>query len=192
MRVIGLVGKKRSGKDTAADWMTRDWDCATKVAFADPVKNALMAILGCQSVDAMEAEFGKEDPIPFLGGVSLRRMYQTLGTEWGRRLIHPHLWIKLMDRRLAQLEKEGFELVVVSDVRFENEANYLRNRGARMVHIIRPNPTELKPWWTRWRTHFSEKGVKPERWETVIHNDSTLEAFRRKLSRHLLDVVCES
>lgn len=192
MRVIGLVGKKRSGKDTAADWMTKGCPLSAKIAFADPLKNAMVALLGCKSVEDMEAEFGKEDPIPFLGGVSLRKMYQTLGTEWGRRLIHSHLWIKLMDRRLDQLEKEGFELVVVSDVRFENEAEYLRNRGARMVHIVRPDPQELKPWWTRWRTHASEKGVKPERWETVIHNDSTLEAFRRKLSRCLFDVVCES
>lgn len=188
--IIGLVGNKGSGKDTAADWMLKEFFSGTKVAFADPMKEAVAAMLGCDSVEAMEQEFGKEDPIPFLRGVSLRRIYQTLGTEWGRKLIHPNLWIKLMDRRIAKMEKAGFDFIVVSDVRFENEAKYLRDRLATLIFIERPQPRKFRSWWAR--EHISEKGVARLPWETLIKNDSSLQVFLDKVRRCSLELLLGS
>lgn len=195
--LIGLVGKKRVGKDTAAEYIHQNLGPGkvSRVAFADPLKAAVATLLGYPTVEELELMLGKENPIPWLGGVSLRRLYQTLGTEWGRRLIHPRLWLILMGRRLARLEEEGCQVIVITDVRFENEAEFIRDRGGVLIHIERQVPTprlSLKDLMKRVLTHASERGVKRLPGEPVILNLSSLEIFKVKVLRVLHQVLCSA
>jgi dephospho-CoA kinase len=188
--LIGLVGKKRVGKDTAADILLQELGpIATKVAFADPLKDAVAALFGYTAWYDMERELGKEDPIPWLGGITLRRIYQTLGTEWARKMVHPEIWVKLMDRRIFKLQEQGYRVVVITDIRFDNEAEYLRSKFGSLIHIERPEPKEMKPWWTRYRMHLSERGLTPLPGELVIRNDNGLESYRVKVLSNLSRVL---
>ena len=62
---------------------------------------------------------------------------QTLGTEWGRELVHPHLWILLANERLKVLRGAGIGMLI-SDVRFQNEADWIRSEGGIVLEIRRP------------------------------------------------------
>ena len=70
---------------------------------------------------------------------------QTLGTEWGRDQVHPELWIRHAQRRLDNYRRVSVN-VVVTDVRFPNEADWLRANGGELWHVLRktaPNVVNL-------------------------------------------------
>lgn len=116
--LIGLLGRKGSGKDTAAmALLSRGYQ---NVKFAGALKDMVRALLSYQGVDPHTVERMvegdlKEEPTIFLGGQSPRFAMQTLGTEWGRNLIADDLWVKSAIRRAGDLR------TVITDVRFPNE-----------------------------------------------------------------------
>src|SRR5690606_32540033 len=86
-RIIGLAGPAGSGKSTVAA-ILRSRHAYCELPFAKRIKDALANLL---EIAPFELERHKEEPLPWLG-VSPRYMMQTLGTEWGRTMIHPDIW----------------------------------------------------------------------------------------------------
>ncbi len=173
MLLIGLAGRARSGKDTAAAYLAERYGLVS-MAFAAPIKEMVGVLLGvpAQALDGVL----KEEPLEGLG-VSPRALYQTLGTEWGRELVHPDLWQWVAERRLLMLELAGgtrYAGVVFSDVRFPNEAAWIRARGGTVVHIVRPEAPAV-------RAHVSELGLEVEPGDLVVRNDDTLETLHARL-----------
>lgn len=153
--VIGVTGKARSGKDTLSEHLyTRlGFDC-NRAAFADPVKDMLKAI----GIDDIEGY--KEEVHPLLG-VTSRKMMQTLGTEWGREAIGEDTWINLTKEK-----GKGKKFLVISDVRFENEANFVRENGI-LLHVT--GRGGIKGF------HKSESGVKFQLGDFRIDNGYDIE-----------------
>lgn len=162
--VVGLAGPARSGKDTTADWFVRVWGFY-KYSLASPIKVALRAGLGL-TASHTDGDL-KEEPLPGIGK-SPRQLMQTLGTEWGRQMIHPDIWLTMAQRR------NGYEpFMVVPDVRFPNEAEWVRQNGI-LVHIRRPGATSVSE-------HASEDGIKPIEGEVVVLNNRTVEDLHTTL-----------
>lgn len=137
-RLIAFCGPAGAGKSTAADALVEDgW---VRVKFADPLKNMVRAFYrscGIEDNDFIESRIEgayKEEPDPFLKGRTPRHAMQTLGSEWGRDLIHPELWIEAWRQRVLQMADRGLD-VVVDDCRFPNEADAVRRLGGRIVEI---------------------------------------------------------
>ena len=153
--VIGVTGKARSGKDTLSEHLyTRlGFDC-NRAAFADPLKDMLRAI----GIDDIEGY--KEEVHPLLG-VTSRKMMQTLGTEWGREAIGEDTWINLTKEK-----GKGKKFLVISDVRFENEANFVRENGI-LLHVT--GRGGIKGF------HKSESGVKFQLGDFRIDNGYDIE-----------------
>lgn len=164
--VIGLAGRARVGKDTAASFLLAAIG-GYRYSFADPMRGMLLQ-LGIDMNDPYWIE-RKEDIIPALGR-SPRYLMQTLGTEWGRNLVHPQLWLLLAQQRLLQ-NGPG---MIVTDVRFENEADWVRSQGGRVVHILRDDAAKVE-------AHTSEAGVAVADDDLIIHNNGTLEEFQDRL-----------
>lgn len=159
--IIGIAGKKRSGKDTAAKVFERLG--FTHDSFAAPMKRFVQDIVGHELRDE-----DKEAPMEWLDGMTPRRMWQTLGTEWGRMMVHPDLWVRSMMRRAPPM-------CVISDVRFENEAAAIRAAGGVIVHIYR------RPMMSD--GHVSEAGVKFRDGDFIVHNTGTLSEFINSVER---------
>ena len=173
--VVGISGPARSGKDTAADFFS-----ALKYArysFAGPLKQGLRAMLGL-SLDHTDGNLKECELEPF--GVSPRRMMQNLGTEWGRELIHDDIWLLRADKVITEWRAEDPNLrgVVISDVRFENEANWCREQGGLLVHLQRPDAATVL-------AHASEAGVEVKPSDHVVQNDGSIDELHRKLSNIL-------
>jgi len=119
----------------------------------------------------------KEQVIPALG-VSPRRLMQTLGTEWGRQLINPDLWLILAKQLLLNYGPG----MVIADVRFENEAAWVREQGGRVIHIERPDNVTVE-------AHASEAGIefKGEEGDIKIVNGGSLEDLQQTI-RGIFDV----
>lgn len=131
MKLIGLMGKARSGKDTVADYLQGEHSFG-RYAFADPMKDMLEAAFGDKFRNG-----DRERPIAWLGK-SPRQLMQSLGTEWGRDEVHPDLWV-LIANEAWQVSKARGESLVVSDVRFANEAQWIVDQGGVLIEIVRDN-----------------------------------------------------
>lgn len=160
--LIGLTGQAGCGKDTFAAILT-EIDAYHKMAFADPLKNMICSLLEV-SRQKLEDRYFKESILPNLRK-SPRQLMQTLGTEWGRQQVHPDIWLTLCKNKiLRHIENRH---VVVTDVRFENEASMIREMGGTIVHIIRPDIQKVQD-------HVSEAGVFRRVEDIRIFNDRDL------------------
>jgi hypothetical protein len=90
-----------------------------------------------------------------------------LGTEWGRDLIHPDIWV-IAAR--AQIERYGDADIVFDDVRFENEASMIRELGGLIIHVDRLGNDDND-------RHRSEDGIYDQTADRFIDNDGDLESF---------------
>lgn len=143
--LIGLCGAAGSGKSAAADVLCREYGFV-QIAFADTLRDMLFAMLGNQGIDhawITEPRL-KERPIAALG-ISGRQLMQTLG-DWGRSL-HPDFWVHALARSAGMAEQMPpgtapcHDRIVISDVRYPNEAAWLRKHGGVLVHISRHSGT---------------------------------------------------
>lgn len=180
MRNIGIVGRKRSGKDTAAQALVRERGYA-RHGLADPLKDAALKLdpyvhvlpeygLGIRLSEVVEAHGWEaaKDVFP-----EVRRVLQKLGDEAGRQVHGERTWIDQLLRRVAEENAHG-RPVVVPDVRYPNEADELRRAGFLVVRIDRPGcdpaPGE----------HASEQ-VERLKVHLIIENTGTVEELHKAI-----------
>lgn len=175
--LIGFTGPAGVGKDEAARRLNLLLPHYDTYAFAKPIKAAL-ATLGFQEPKTREE---KESLVPGLGS-SYRRLAQTLGTEWGRDCIRPDFWLWLAKQRAAKQPN-----LLVTDVRFENEAVWIRESGGLMVHVEGRETTVTG----QEATHASEAGIAVQAGAYLLPNFSGLTELDhqvRKLAIHITEL----
>jgi hypothetical protein len=104
-------------------------------------------------------------------------MMQTLGTEWGREMIHPELWIRACQRRIQVAIDRG-QCVVISDVRFKNEADAIRSVGGTILRVVRVTNESQD-------SHASEAEIESIHSDFLLSNDSDLYTLRRTVDTML-------
>lgn len=148
--LIGFAGPIGSGKDTMARAMA-DIMHGRVFKFAQPLYDM------AQVIDpAFHPNMPHKDKVEFVLGrkeLGTRRNFlQMLGTEFGRNMIYSDIWNTIQDDLLSKYEGPVF----YSDVRFENEAAFIRNKGGHIIHLrcnwVMPTTPEAN-------LHTSEKGV---------------------------------
>lgn len=160
--IIGICGAAGAGKGSVASIL--EMRGFATLSFADPLYAAVSAITGL-TVAELQDRKTKEEPIDWIGS-SPRRLLQSLGTEWGRNMIHPEIWVMAtMQRMLAGGE------YCIPDVRFVNEAAAIRARGGVVWRVERPGHALLAG---DAAAHASERGIPDEYVDSVITNDGTL------------------
>lgn len=172
--VIGLTGPRRSGKDTVRRFILAHQG-GYPYSMADPMRAMLMAGFGIDLNDPYW-EAKKELVIPGLG-VSPRNMMRTLGTEWGRNLVNRDVWLILAKGRMIA---DGAGMVI-ADIRFENEAQWVRYMGGRIVHVSNPRVSAAVE-------HTSDEPIKEEPGDGFIVNAGTLDELQDSV-RQLLHVA---
>ncbi len=180
-RIIGIAGIARSGKDTVADMIQAElnkdrlpfassWE---RYSLAGPLKEMLHVGLGLTDKDPLA------EP---LYGVSYRTLAQTLGTEWAREMICDDIWLRIATRRTAG------KSVIISDLRFENEADWVRKAGGLVIHIERRGQERIAE-----SGHKTEAGIAARHGDYKILNCGTLEDLQRVISKQvapdLLDIL---
>lgn len=182
IKLIGLTGYAGTGKDTVRKILEEHGFIG--LAFADPIREMLRTLMQGAGICSgyMDDRALKEEIIPHLG-VSYRHMAQTLGTEWGRSL-QPDLWLRLAGRNMDSYIGAG-ELLsdipvrfVVSDVRFEDEADWIRERGGVIWQINRPGATPV-------RAHASEEGIAQIKPDMVINNTGNMFHLRMAVAQQI-------
>ena len=133
-KVIGLLGFAGSGKGTVADILVDQYGY-TKISIADSVKDVASVLFGWPrdllEGDTKESREFRETKDLFwtrkLGyDFTARMALQKIGTEAGREVFHPDLWIFTLEKKLEYSNR-----IVIADTRFPNEIQFLKNKGPR-------------------------------------------------------------
>ncbi len=172
MRLIGVAGPARAGKDSIASWMRSNMNAHVD-HFAKPIKDAISGWLTL-APGVWDSTESKETKLPGIGK-SPREMAQLLGTEFGRELVHPDFWVLAMGYRLAAAGRPA--IVVIPDVRFENESAFIRGLGGYVIHVTRPGADGN----VGIKGHASEAGVAYQPGDLLFDNCGTLEDMHRRL-----------
>jgi len=210
VKLIGLTGAARSGKDTAAkiirdhmiDYCDAEPDFSKHIvlaleAFAAPLKSMLAMLLdffGRGNIMQPETlapylDGDRKEEVLEEIGVSCRSMLQTLGTDWGREKVHRDLWLNCMKKRIeayTDVCNLGYShaLVVITDVRFDNEAKLVKELGGVVVQVCRDTVPEVGD-----EDHPSEAGVSPHLIDMTVKNNGTVEEFGEALKEALGDLL---
>lgn len=130
--LLGIHGKARVGKDTVADYLVQNHGYIRN-GLADPLKRAAQHMFFLTDAQRDSDEL-KEIVIPYWG-MSPRQMFQKLGTEGGRMVFGDDLWLKRWTYHYNTYKDHTN--YVVSDIRFSNEADYVRSLGGIIIHVTR-------------------------------------------------------
>lgn len=167
--LIGIAGKAGAGKDTLAMALEEHAKFTTQ-SFAWPLKMGLAAMFNFVESDWYDRDW-KERPLEGVG-ISPRRLAQTIGTDWGRRL-DGDIWVKAAQR---SIEAHSDTRIVIPDVRFENEARFIREHGT-LLHVLRDSNSLTDAFAAQ---HESEAGVLIDiTRDYVLRNESTLLEYQR-------------
>lgn len=161
VRLVALTGLAGCGKSTAAQvFLDAGWK---RVKFASPLKDMCRAM--GMTDDMIEGHL-KETPIDWLGGKTPRYVMQTIGTDWGRKMVSEGLWVDLATRDIRTALSAGHN-VIVDDCRFQNEADAIRALGGAVVALVGRGGIA--------GSHESESGVGAD---IVYDNTGTVDELR--------------
>lgn len=170
--LFALLAKKRSGKDTVADYLVENHGFI-KLAIADPLKIACRAIFSFTE----EQLYGNDkEKIDEYWNKSPREIFQFIGTDLLRNQFDKELWIKAIKKKYYDIIKKNPNAkVVVSDVRFQNELDAVVEMGCTAIKIVRPNINFND-------LHSSEKGIDDIKgFHIILKNDTSVENLYKKV-----------
>lgn len=164
--LIGITGQKRTGKDTLGEEFVKLG--YKRVGLADPIKEFAEALNPYlfnhghklnYTVESRGWEAAK-DEVP-----EVRTLLQKLGTEAGRTILGDNVWVDAAMKRVAETDGP----VVITDVRFDNEAQAILDAGGIVIRVTRPGIGNSGD------THASEAGIKRTLVTHDYVNDGSLE-----------------
>ena len=164
--------------------------------FADTIKDIACMLIGCTRAQLEDQEFKQKELgeewwycvaddgsyIPYeqnlhknkvvnLVKLTPRKLLQLLGTECGRQIIHPNIWVNSL---FADYKKDSNW--IITDVRFPNEAQAIKDKGGIMIRINRPL-------YRLDDQHPSETALDNYNFDYVIENEGSIDELVQKIKQ---------
>ena len=175
--IIGLSGYARCGKDTVAQVLIDNY-VFERVAFADPIREILLELDPTlekgTSLRSMVEDYGWEvaKALP-----EVRRLLQVLGVS-ARNILGQTIWVDTAVTKLSSSDKR----YVITDVRFENEAEAIKRLGGEVWRVERPGVEAVN-------NHVSESSLGSWEFDKYIHNGGTLEDLEFLIKMEMQSVL---
>jgi len=203
--IIGICGFIGSGKDTVADYLVNFHEFRRE-SFANTLKDAVAAVFGWDRTmlegRTKEAREWREQVDPWwaerldMPTLTPRWILQYWGTEVCRKNFHDDIWIASLENKL----RNSKDNVVISDCRFPNEIQSIRNAGGIVVRVIRGDEPEWYndavavnrgPKHLRWalskerlnqfKIHASETAWVGTKFDAVLDNNGSISDLFEKI-----------
>lgn len=194
-RVIAMHGDPGSGKDTVGGYLVEHHGY-TRLAFADRLKEACEALnpiigyrddlqLRNQLADGEHPTFVPmrlQEAVARYGWDEAKRLYpevrrtqRYLATEVVRDLVDPTYWVDYVEAQIPDYER-----VVITDLRFPNEAEMVWRHSGQIWWVKRPDsPYHFD------MNHRSEDWHPSSEWDVPIRNAGTLEDLHEMIESAL-------
>lgn len=190
MILLGIAGRKGSGKDTLASSLLRWWGHSASLLkdgsiyhMADTLKEVSMGLFGLDHSLVYGTQQQKESPTAYAWGdmptydlmadpkpprnkrMTGREFLQYFGTEVCRTM-NPMVHIDATIKRILADEEQSMAidyLAVVADLRFPNECDVIRRHGGKVVLLTRGEAAKSDG-------HASENSLENYEFDAVIDN----------------------
>lgn len=173
MFLIGLHGRARSGKDTTARLIYElSEDPVSRHALAGPLKKAAAKLF---SLTESQLYGDQKEVVDPYWGATPRKIMQLLGTEALRNTFGQDMHLRILARKLLN---DPSPIAVITDVRFENEAEFVLLRGGIVVEILRPEGVMVEQ-------HASEVPLPRHLVTKTILNDGSIEDLKERVNELL-------
>ena len=167
--------------------------------FAGKLKEIAAILIGCDVSDFEDREFKEKELGEEWDRLTPRKLLQLLGTEAGREIIHPNIWVNALfaDYKVTnncsqhsdglwytsehgEAESKVIPVYpnwIITDVRFPNEAQAIKDRGGVVIRINKPQLIE------RDFEHLSETSLDNYEFDHVIENNGSIEELVEKVKQ---------
>jgi len=176
--IIGLSGYARSGKDEVAKILVSEFNFE-RVAFADAIRdllyqmNPLIGVTRLQTmIDAVGWDIAKQHP-------DVRSYLQNLGVG-ARKLFGNNFWINqalnphVYEHPIVGVNKN----IVVTDVRFENEADMIKSLYGQVWRVRRQNVEPVNQ-------HVSEVALDDYKFDQILKNEGSLDELKELVRKRV-------
>lgn len=183
---IAICGKANTGKNTLSLLLEEEiksrlksWDGSKFIAFADPIKEIVKImfpslpkkyLFGSSHYRSKEIPGYTKDGAP----LTVRTVLTDIGTR--AREYNSEIWINAFNKRLSKAFKKS--VVIVTDVRFRNEFNYLKQLGFNQIRLYRDDVVKS--------SHISETNqdsIKDEEFDFIIYNNGSLDDLKEQVKK---------
>jgi hypothetical protein len=144
--ILGVTGLIGSGKDTVADYLCT-FHGFKRVSFAASLKDAVSAVFGwdrelLEGSTKSSREWREQKDTWWSERLNMeitpRRVLQYWGTEVLRNNFHKDIWVASVENKLRQSKDN----IVITDCRFVNEVNAIKNAGGTTMRVVRGKQPE--------------------------------------------------
>lgn len=180
-RLIGVTGRKYNGKDTIANYYTQKHNFV-QLSFAGPLKD-ICELLFDFNYEQLHGSL-KEVPDDNWFNLTPRQVLQFVGTEMFRNMmgdltpeLEGNFWILCLKNKIKKLQKNKPDIhIVISDVRFPNELDLIKELGGVSLRVVRPSHNIKNN-----DTHESEILIDKLDVDIEIINDGNIAELHHKL-----------
>lgn len=188
--LIGLTGAAGAGKDSVAvrlhgrhgylsiafatalrSEIAYAWNVPVELLLERKTKEARMPSLAlgmCRDMSFVAWAYARD--MQLAEPRSPRYVMQLWGTEY-RRAKDPDYWVRIVDEWIKRKHAAGYRHLVITDVRFPNEAALIRHYGGKLLRVVRPSLAGLADDTAQ---HASEQQAAALQVDGDILNDGTL------------------
>ena len=176
IEIIGMSGKIGSGKDYIAKEKLVE-----ALNNKNPKRTAFVAFADHLKIDVISKYNIEFDRVYVKKDAESRTLLQNHGMEC-REKYGKDVWVRAVDARIKLEMANGIERIIITDLRLQNEMEYLQYIGATLVRVEAPRRTHLKllnecngddTAYTEIATHISETDLdaRIDEFDYVIHNE---------------------
>lgn len=156
--IIGLTGYAQSGKDTVASFLVEHYGF-TRVAFADKIRDFLYEINPMTFTEPLQVRVDSDGWEKAKKHNEVRRMLQSTGVA-ARKMFGENFWVQEAFKSVTEADR-----IVVTDVRFINEAEFIKNfEYSQIWRVTRPGVGPVN-------NHVSESQMANFQCDKTINND---------------------
>jgi len=180
MRLFGITGTKGSGKDTSVETLVRDNpDQYIAIALADPLKANVRMIFDLTNAQTNDPVL--KETIDRRWNRTPRELLQWFGTDCIRNQFDRDFWLKRFEATYRELERsDPNRTVLVTDIRFQNEADTIQRLGGSVVRVVRRSTVPADD------SHVSETEMAGIVCDHTVVNDGSIE----ELNVRMRAIVC--
>tara|TARA_B100000949_G_C14270251_1_gene446975 strand:+ start:1301 stop:1882 length:582 start_codon:yes stop_codon:yes gene_type:complete len=175
--IIGIAGKYGSGKGELASMITDNMKGdAVRLSFADPIKEIVRVLIGNKPKDYHIPEYN----------MTVAKLYQVIGTNMFRDMIHKDIWVDHLKKRWGELNGSQDNntirwwpnnfILIIDDLRFQNEVDWIRSNDGKIIYVESINiEREEESRKGRDNKHESENGIISLDPDFIIRNNGSLD-----------------
>lgn len=188
MYKIAICGKANTGKNTLSKLIRKELRKTHKgvfceyIAFADPIKAMIRLMfpdLPEKYLTGSSQYRAEAIPGAFKDGkpLTVRQLLIDLGTGVGRACKET-IWLEAFDHAFQKAQSKFKTMVIVTDVRFRNEFDHLKNLGFYQIRLLRDSHLQINH-----ASETNQDSIKDDEFDYVLHNNGTLKDLKTEVQK---------